>query len=970
MRLFRFDHFLTPPVFEDDEEKTRVARHLHFLLLVVLAAAPLGIVLFYFISPTSLPRVFTVVIPIPLIFLIAAGLARRGWVYQGAFFIVLVAWVSSTINNFLSGGLKSPGFGVGSLLIIILAGLLLGQRGAFITILLNVVMVALFAWAASQPWMPAVPVEVSTTSILTSYLLNMVVAGALMYLTIVSIKNSLDRARSELAERRQVDKELRESEQNYRVLYETAQKQARELALEGNIRTAMAQNLDLTVLLRRVVESIAESYGYTLVSLYLIEGDSLILQHQVGYEKVIHKIALTKGISGRVVRTGQSFMLEDVHSDPEFLGAIEGIISEICIPLFDEGRVVGTLNVESTNNIKLTGADLELLTGLSEHIGLAIWQARLYSKVSHRNQILSALGESTLVIMQYLDLDTVLGTIVSQAAQILDTVHGYIYLIQPDEKTMQVSTGIGAFSESIGIKLVPGEGLAGKVWNSGQPVCVANYHDWPGRSNKFEEVEFRAVVGVPLVSRSKVVGVLGLAYIEPGREFSEENIELLNQFAKLASIALENARLYTKLQSELNKQIALRNAGAAISSSLKLSEVLSEICKQMAVTIDATSAYIVIYSSDHSAYTVVADYVGSQANDLEKVSDLNVTYYRRDGVRFFDRGDQKNYVVLQTDDENLTPWFRNNLTSFGGKSILQVPLYVQGNLLGHAELWESRQRREFTKDEIAFCQAVSQQAAIAIANADTFEKLQRELFERRRIETVMEKLIASLEDKNAELERFTYTVSHDLKSPLVTINGFLGYLEKDMAAGDMERYKQDSQRIQEAVNKMYMLLSDLLELSRIGRMMNAPETIPFAELMRDAKEAVHGRLEARGVTVTLQPNLPSVYGDRQRLTEVLQNLIDNAAKYMGSQPEPGIEIGQRGEDDGKPVFFVKDNGMGIAPEYHERVFGLFNKLDAKSEGTGVGLALVKRIIEIHGCRIWVESESGQGSTFYFTLPKA
>jgi len=106
------------------------------------------------------------------------------------------------------------------------------------------------------------------------------------------------------------------------------------------------------------------------------------------------------------------------------------------------------------------------------------------------------------------------------------------------------------------------------------------------------------------------------------------------------------------------------------------------------------------------------------------------------------------------------------------------------------------------------------------------------------------------------------------------------------------------------------------------------------------------------------------------LIEVLQNLIDNAAKYMGDQITPLIEIGQHGEDDNKYIFYIKDNGMGIAPEYHQRVFGLFNKLDAKTEGTGVGLALVKRIIEVHGGRIWVESEAGKGSVFYFTLPKS
>jgi signal transduction histidine kinase len=221
------------------------------------------------------------------------------------------------------------------------------------------------------------------------------------------------------------------------------------------------------------------------------------------------------------------------------------------------------------------------------------------------------------------------------------------------------------------------------------------------------------------------------------------------------------------------------------------------------------------------------------------------------------------------------------------------------------------------------------------------------------------------------LEQFTYTVSHDLKSPLITIRGFLGFIEKDTQSGNTERLKADIQRVSDATDKMQRLLNELLELSRVGRLMNPSETLPFEDLARAAVDIVDGQLQARGVTVTLQPNLPAVYGDRQRLVEVLQNLLDNAAKFMGDQPDPRIEIGQRDEDAerDKPVFYVKDNGIGIAPEYHEKIFHLFDKLNPKIEGTGVGLALVKRIVEFHGGRIWVESEVGKGSTFCFTLGK-
>jgi signal transduction histidine kinase len=244
-----------------------------------------------------------------------------------------------------------------------------------------------------------------------------------------------------------------------------------------------------------------------------------------------------------------------------------------------------------------------------------------------------------------------------------------------------------------------------------------------------------------------------------------------------------------------------------------------------------------------------------------------------------------------------------------------------------------------------------------------------DITERIQAETERGKLIAELESRNAELERFTYTVSHDLKSPLITIGGFLGYLEEDAIKGDTEKLKEDIQRINNATNKMKSLLDELLELSRIGRLMNPPENVPFEEIVRDALERLEGQLHECNVKVEVSSNLPVVYGDRARLVEVVQNLADNAIKFMGSQPQPRIDIGVRKQDDEK-VFFVKDNGIGIDPQYHDKIFELFDKLDPNSKGTGIGLALVKRIVNVHGGEIWVESQgNGSGTIFYFTLPE-
>jgi PAS domain S-box-containing protein len=248
-----------------------------------------------------------------------------------------------------------------------------------------------------------------------------------------------------------------------------------------------------------------------------------------------------------------------------------------------------------------------------------------------------------------------------------------------------------------------------------------------------------------------------------------------------------------------------------------------------------------------------------------------------------------------------------------------------------------------------------------------FQYIFQDISKQKQAEAEREALIHELENKNAELERFTYTVSHDLKSPLVTIRGFLGYLEQDVRKGNADRMQDDLRRIENATDRMNRLLTDLLELSRIGRLMNPPQDVSFEKIVQEAVELVEGRIKERNVKVQVQTHLPVVFGDHARFVEVVQNLIDNAVKFMGPQVEPLIEIGTH-NDQQPTVFFVRDNGIGIAPEFHERVFGLFNRLDQNIEGTGIGLALVKRIIEVHGGRIWIESTgNGEGSTFCFTL---
>jgi PAS domain S-box-containing protein len=227
-----------------------------------------------------------------------------------------------------------------------------------------------------------------------------------------------------------------------------------------------------------------------------------------------------------------------------------------------------------------------------------------------------------------------------------------------------------------------------------------------------------------------------------------------------------------------------------------------------------------------------------------------------------------------------------------------------------------------------------------------------------------------LKNKNAELERFTYTVSHDLKSPLITIKGFAGALLLDAKNGRTDRLDDDLKRIVVAADKMGELLNGLLELSRIGRIISAPVPIHMSSLVEEVVELLSGTIKQHAAIITIAPDMPAVLGDPSRIQQVLQNLIENALKFTNADQPPRIKIGMKTLLD-QTVFYVRGHGPGIAPRHRETIFGLFNKLDARSEGTGIGLALVRRIIEFHGGRVWAESpDDGPGAVFYFTLPPA
>ena len=246
--------------------------------------------------------------------------------------------------------------------------------------------------------------------------------------------------------------------------------------------------------------------------------------------------------------------------------------------------------------------------------------------------------------------------------------------------------------------------------------------------------------------------------------------------------------------------------------------------------------------------------------------------------------------------------------------------------------------------------------------ANTVNQLKQEMEDRAQVSQ-------KLEDKNAELERFAYTISHDLRAPLVTIKGFIGFLTRDIEDDDRDRVANDLEKIDRAADTMGNLLNDLLELSRIGHIMGKSVICNLTEIAHQAVEALSGDHEASRIEIIIE-DMPNVIGDESRLREVYQNLIENAIKFVGEQASPQVRIGAS-EQAGTVSCFVTDNGIGIAAKFQDQIFGLFERLNNDIPGTGIGLALVKRIVEVHNGKISVQSDGpGHGTSIIFTLPKS
>lgn len=569
-----------------------------------------------------------------------------------------------------------------------------------------------------------------------------------------------------------------------------------------------------------------------------------------------------------------------------------------------------------------------------------------------QNEYLEALHETTLALMNRLDLTDFLQTLVTRAAQLLGTEHGYVSLVEPERGGVEIKVGIGLFRHYLGYTSMPGEGLTGKVWQTGQLVIVDNYDRWAERSPNFDYNVVGAVVGLPLKSAEEVVGVLGVACPpDSPRQFDRREVELLDRFAQLASIALDNARLYTAMQRELSQR---QQAVEALQESEQRYRRLIELSPEM----------IAVHSEGRFVYINPAGLNLLGAKSMEELVDRPIL------------------DIVHPDYRELVSLRVRKMQEEGA----QVNLLEEKYLRLDGQIIDV----EVTATPITY------------AGKPAVQTVVRDVTQRKQTEAELQRAKEVAEAANRAKSQFLANMSHELRTPLNAIIGYSSLLHEEAEESGPAEFIPDLKKIHTAATHLLQIINDVLDLSKLeaGQLELHQESFDLDTLISNVVTTVKPLVEQKGNTLEVHcpDRLGALYADQVRLRQVLLYLLSNAAKFTENgvitlsverikdeggrmkSKEPIHPSSSPGLRSAVPhpsrqafiLFKVSDTGIGITPNQVDHIFQAFTQADVsttrKYGGVGLGLVISQRLCQRMGGEITVQSEPGRGSTFTVRLP--
>ncbi len=653
----------------------------------------------------------------------------------------------------------------------------------------------------------------------------------------------------------------------------------------------------------------------------------------------------------------------------------DGVRGWIGAPLVVKGESIGVLTLHSSAPHIYTERDGIVVFAFASQAAEAIDKVRLLDQAQSRLHAMMALYDASLdVIGQTQDPERLLQTLMRRAVELLRAEAGAIYLIDPDRVTLRVAITHGFVEEYRGFTLAVGEGLGGRVFETGEPIVVDDYRRWPGRSEQYRnETRFSAIIGVPLRWRRDVLGVLEIMADARSRTFTSQDRWLAELFANQVAIAMSNARLVEQSRRRLAELAALRNVSLQMTSSLDLEQVLDAICANVLSLTTAEDTHIYLYDAETDTFT---NAVALWRSGEHKPA---VMQPRRGGLT--DRVRRGGEAIVIDDAPAHELYSSPEAQAWGIKSIAGFPLKRAGRALGVFTV-AYVVPHHFGEDELRMLNLLADQAAIAIDNALAYRQLQSMLAERERTQQA---LIRS--ESLAAVGQLVAGVAHELNNPLASVSSLiqsaLETLDVRVQAGADSTLPAaiEPLGVEETIELADDLTFSLKELRRAGDIVNSlldlsrqsqsyTEEVDLSVVCQDALRILHNKLKLLPLEIVEQyaDDLPRVHGNFANLGQVALNIIENAAEALGRQP--GRIVVTTGSDAPRAEvwFAVADTGPGIPSDVMPNIFHPFFTTKRPGVGTGLGLYISYEIVKKHGGEIRV-STSAAGTEFRVVLPQ-